>query len=415
MENSTYSGKNTKGKLRIVVSVLIVLLVVFFSYAATSLYNKKKGGQTETLPKKTPLSEERMNESLYSVKNDEIYKKSLLENKPQYLQDELVIDVQNGVNDKFTKSDAYFIVHRYFDNGGNIYEIYDYVNSHPEMAFLKEAEKIYPDIFANIKSKTVPAHASITAIHALLAYLEVLDNHGYADIAALGTLANQYARTAYFVSVSSKGNQTPAEMASSMVGIEGKKSILFAIKARESFAGLIRDYSVASGSIIDTNNLNQLLTSKDNLKKIDIVPHNLLVGLNQFASSLRYLKAAGFDPELVHSKVSANDIFAFNTVFAKKYVPELEIFTSLLDATTLYLVSPDDVAALKVALQPIINLGVFKKKQTDIVGKILGASKGSLVDIDMYGKRNIATLGNTVPEFKKWLLSNGWVESDFQL
>jgi hypothetical protein len=36
-------------------------------------------------------------------------------------------------------------------------------------------------------------------------------------------------------------------------------------------------------------------------------------------------------------------------------------------------------------------------------------------NMDIYGKRNIVHLSKIVPEFKKWLMNNGWVESDFKV
>ena len=122
---------------------------------------------------------------------------SLLGGDPKKLQNLFLEDIKNGKNDKFTKSAAYFITHRFFDNGGNIYEIYDYINAHPELAFLKEAEKIYPNIFDQIHKRTLPSIYVDRSYYAYLAYVEILNKHGYSDIAALGTAANQYAKLAH--------------------------------------------------------------------------------------------------------------------------------------------------------------------------------------------------------------------------
>src|ERR1035437_752403 len=126
------------------------------------------------------------------------YYSGILKNNPAPLQNSLVADLQVGANDKYTKSDAYFVTHRFFDNNGNVYEIYEYVNSHPELAFLKEAEAIYPAIFKQIQNGTLPKTFVDRSYYAYLAYVEVLYKHGYTDIAAEGTLANEYAKLAYF-------------------------------------------------------------------------------------------------------------------------------------------------------------------------------------------------------------------------
>ena len=44
-------------------------------------------------------------------------------------------DVRDGVNDESVKSRIYFVMNRYFRNGGNIYEIYDDVNSQENLGF----------------------------------------------------------------------------------------------------------------------------------------------------------------------------------------------------------------------------------------------------------------------------------------
>ena len=43
---------------------------------------------------------------------------------PKPLQDFFIEKVKSGTKDNEAKSAIYWIVHRYFDNGGNIYEIY---------------------------------------------------------------------------------------------------------------------------------------------------------------------------------------------------------------------------------------------------------------------------------------------------
>ena len=114
---------------------------------------------------------------------------------PKPLQNLFAEKVKKGVNDSDTKSAVYWITHRYFDNGGDIYEIYDFVESHPEVVFLKEAEKVYPTIFADIKERKVGNYTRDSLL-ALMAYYEVIDRYGYADIAVWGMAANKFAELA---------------------------------------------------------------------------------------------------------------------------------------------------------------------------------------------------------------------------
>jgi len=325
------------------------------------------------------------------------YQASLLQDKPETLQNLLASDIKNGTNDMYTKSAAYFITHRYFDNGGNMYEIYDYINAHPELSFLKEAEKIYPDTFKRLEDGTMAHDYSDAGLYAYLAYSEVLAKHGYVDVALRGTVANQYAKMAYFskVAMQEKSKNEPVPGNYQYMAHDIRKAIGYAQKAQ--------------GDIVKI--LNGELTSKD------LPARDILVGLNQYASAVRYLEALQAN---YSSPVSAKDIFAFTTDYSYRNVRELYLFTSLLNASTLTLSSSSTVAEIRNALFPILDYGAKGDKPVGIMEKIVNArleKKPLLVtdiNFDMYGKRNVAVLGNKVPEFKAWLMKNDWQESDFK-
>lgn len=345
----------------------------------------------------------------YSVLNHKAYYESLINHDPKLIQDSFVADIKNGVNDEFTKSDAYFLTHRYFDNGGNVYEIYDYINSHSSLAFLKEAEDIYPDIFDQIRNKTLPPIPySRPSLFAVLAYLEILDNHGYADIAALGTLANQYAKTAYFTKKKSEENPINGADPAPMVQNITEKAIRFELKAKNMLNGMSQGGEFLTVSIADRSkpfDEKSLPTS--------VTASALLVGLNQYGACLRYLEATGVNiSTAIDSSVNASDVFAFDMVLAKKAVPELEIFTSLLNASTLSLVSPESAGAIKTALKPILAYNATKP--AGIIEYLVKAKDDKYGGLDIYGKRNAVNLASIVPEFKKWLISGGWSEADFR-
>ena len=374
-----------------------VLFLVFLVYELVSFYQKKL------------FLRDRLDESSYSVKDRDAVLESYLGDNPKFIQDSFLADITNGVNDKFTKTDAYFIAHRYFDNGGNVYEIYDYVNSHKNLAFLKEADQIYPGIFERIKTKSLEPTYSAESMYAVLAYMEVLDRYGYADMATLSTAANQYAKMAYFTK--KKSERTSNVDGSPIVKSSFNKAFFFAIKARDNIV------KISDETGIDFNDMEKFSASPSSFQSVvlkDITGRSLLVGLNQYAATLRYLEVAGGDISSLDKPLKARDIFALTRVMSKEFYVSLEFFTALLDASTLSLVSPESTDAIRTALQPIIDFDSTKIVPKGIILKIFDAKNDKSMGLDVYGKINIVTLGNIVPEFKEWLIFNGWEETDFR-
>ena len=333
---------------------------------------------------------------------NDAYNASTFRNDPTIIQNSFLEDIKNGLNDKNTKSDAYFVLHRFFDNGGNIYEIYDYVSAHPEISFLNsEAEVIYPEIFKQIQTRELPNTAVDRAKYAHLAYLEVLYNHGYADIATLGTIANQYAKIAYFATTYAK--EMPKK--------EGDR--------RKRF--MSRDIKKSLYFInISKNEVKDIIEGK---VSNDVIPRDVLVGLNQYAAALRYLMVVGGVKKVADvSPKSGKEIFAFTMDYSRRYVPELHLFTSLLDASTLALIDSNKSEEIKIALYPILDLDLNKIKISErgIITKVLDTKLEKKpqdvedLNLDLYGKTNTLRLARKVPEFKVWLISNGWVEGDFK-
>jgi hypothetical protein len=329
------------------------------------------------------------------------YYRSLLKNDPTPLQNALIADIKDGRNDKYTKSDAYFITHRFFDNGGNIYEIYDYINAHPELAFLKEAESMYPKIFAQIKNRTLPSYFVDRALYACLAYIEVLYKNGYTDVAATATLANQYAKLAYFTTTIAK--EMPAE--------EGAKRAAYAPRDAKKAVDFLR---LAENDIVGI--LDGTITSDD------VTPRDILVGLNQYGAAMRYLEVLGMASSSPLSSRDSREIFAYAIDFSHRHVPELRHFTALLNASTLALLPSGTSEETKIALYPILDLDLKSDKilETSVVHRVLDSrfeqkpqDVGDTLQ-DIYSKRNTLRLADKVPEFKNWLMANGWVETDFR-
>lgn len=376
-----------------IVKILFIGLVcvavgtgLYFSY----IFFKEKSDATHRLT------------DAYDSAQTAAYYDSLTGHDPSLLKENFVEDAKKGVNDKFTKSNAYFVTHRFFDNGGNIYEIYDYVNSHHELAFLKDAEGFYPKIFEQIEKKSLPIEYSGKSLHAYLGYLRAMERHGYGSLALRGTVANQYAKTVFLV------KKVPEQFAPDSgvdvqryLNYEIEMSLHYATKAKEDVAKI----------------LNGELTTED------ITDRDIVVGLNQYASALRYYEYLGIEFD---SPKTAKEIFAFSTNHAKSFVKELSIFTGLLDASTLLLDEASNVDDVRVALAPLMTIDSSKLpiKEGSVPDKVIKSRfeiipfyPGTQVldkSYDVYGKENAKGLALKVPEFKQWLMTNGWTETDFQ-
>lgn len=336
------------------------------------------------------------------VNTEDAFNASHLRNSPTALQDLFLEDIRNGVNDKVTKSAIYFITHRFFDNGGNIYEIYDYIEAHPELAFMKEAELIYPNEFKQLKEGVIPRIAVDRAIYIYCAYIEVLHKHGYADVAATATVANQYAKTAYYTTA----------IAKEMPKKEGAHRSRYAKRNMKKAGEFLRISKQQVADIMDGK-----LTEKD------IMPRDILVGLNQYAASLRYLEALGVDVSV--SPKSADEIFEYTMEYAYRNVPALHHFTSLLNASTLAILDGADPRDVRTALYPILDFDMKGERgvlPTSILHEVIKSrfeqklppERIGETNMGIYSKRNTLRLAAMVPEFKSWLMENGWVEADFQ-
>lgn len=383
MAESIKVGPDSSKKLLLSGSIIIAVLLL----AGVFVYNP--------FTKTNPLGKE-------DTLRLENYYKSLLQNDPVPLQNSFLSDVKDGKNDKYTKSDAYFITHRFFDNSGNIYEIYDYVNAHPELAFLKEAESIYPTIFAKIKDRTLPAYFVDRSLYADMAYMEVLYKNGYTDIAAISTIANQYAKTAYFTTTIAKEMSKEA----------GSKRSKYASRDSEKAIEFLKAGAVDINKVI-----------KGEITTSDITARDMLVGLNQYAAAIRYLDAIGKASSTPMNIEDSKKIFEFTTELAHREVPELRHFTSLLNASTLAILPSSTPEEVRAALFPILDTDMSNPNilKTSILHKVIDTRfEVQPKDIgdsyqDIYSKRNTLRLASKVPEFKEWLKKNGWTDQDFKL
>lgn len=311
---------------------------------------------------------------------------------PKALQDFLVTQIKNNVNDDKTKSAIYWITHRYFDNGGNINEIYDFIESHPEVAFLKEAERLYPDIFADIKTHT-ETHYSRNSLIALLSYYEVIDANGYANLAIWGLAANKYAEQAFL--------NSPNITDSSERAIERAEYRDRMLKSAQYFVNASEAYII--NNTMRTGNLDDLISS-------DIQINDLLVGLNQYASALAYLIGMGHTEP---SAFSIKEIFEFSSQLAQDKVPSLYFFTNYLYATALVQTGNVTFEDVSVPLGRVIDYANDNPQliNTGSLGRLVNAKNGS--EVSVFSHDNAIKLANLDPNFKSWLQQNGWQDKDF--
>jgi hypothetical protein len=383
-ENQNISAAASNGAARKSIAVLcfvVIILVTYYAFLQYQDYQAKKEDQLQY----------------------DAFRSGILGDDPTLLQNTLVEDLKAGVNDKYTKSAAYFVTHRFFDNGGNIYEVYDYINSHPELAFLKEAESKYPATFEQLHKGEIPKTYSDRSFYIYLAYVEVLYKYGYTDVAAVSTLANQYAKLAYF-------NTLHAQEMSPEAGARRARFVPSDTKRAWQFLEAAKPLvdDVLQGRVTDT----------------EILPRDILVGLNQYAAATRYMQAlleTSTTSELIpEAYKNSREIFDYAMEYSRKKVPELTLFTSLLNASTLALISDSTPEEVKAALFPVLDYDPTSPTvpSASITYKILDsrlepAANPGDTNFDLYSKSNILRLASIVPEFKNWLLNNGWQESDF--
>lgn len=317
---------------------------------------------------------------------------SLLGNNSAAIKSIFLEGVKKGDKSADVKAAAYFVQHRYFDNGGDIYEIYDYVKAHPELSFLNEAEKIEPEIFKAISDRTfAPKKGFESGMRANLAYIEVLAKYDYVDMAGLNTIANKSLEIAYNTrsgAIYSKDKEADIKSLT-------EKAKYFLDKSTPEVAG------VMSGK----------LTSKD------IAIPDIVVGLNQYASALRLMKAMKIDYK---SEVTAEQVFTFNTEYVRKYYAPLVFFTDLSNAGSLVLQngSSTNVAEFDNILKDFYAADFEKRPNMKSGTLFRGISKLGKKDNGLYClycKNSIMSMSSISPKFKDFLITKlDFVEADFK-
>ncbi len=356
-------------KALLITSVVLVLIltIVFFTQRDEAPVNKTESNFEDALQ----LSNTRQDQS--------------------DLQNFFVEKVKDGVNDQETRSAINWIAHRYFDNGGNIYEIFDFINSHPELSFLKEAEEIYPDIFARIYRDESPKVFSFDSLYALLAYYETIDKYGYGDIAIWGIAANKYAEMAVWSIPEDEAemNEEYLEYYNLMVS----KSIYFGNKVRN----YIYENAKETATLEDLRNIE------------GVIPDDLLVSLNQYASSIAYLQGVGAP---VKADFSTIEFFEFTSKYAEEKVPRLYLFTNYLYAVSLVNTNVSNEQEVSVPLDRFVSyVSDINNYGAGTVKRVIQSKDNS--ELGMFDYKMTLVLAEAHPGFKNWLSERGWSESDF--
>ena len=326
----------------------------------------------------------------------EVITMSVMAGNQKPIQDFLIQKIQDGKNDDATKSALFWITHRFFDNGGNIYEIYDFVNSHKEVAFLREADTIYPEAFAAIQARKVKPYDMYSLV-ALLGYFEIANKYNYANFAMLGLASNKYAEIA---SVYKKVSDLKTTSTTT------KESTR---KAFEEFLGRSRTFSILTDDYL----MKKVTRVEDlkNLKNKDLSDDDLLIGLNQFASAQYFYR--GMNRSVI-SSFTPEEIFKFNISFARTYVPRLYFFTNYLWAVANFNAGSANMMTLSLPLNNVIE---YAKVNNVVltprsVERVKYANKNG--ENGMFSHETVKGLAASFIPFKNWLIEVGWTEKDFK-
>ncbi len=371
--------------LRSVLKLVSMIVLVFFlaSVIGVYFYPKNKGSEVAVTTR--------------VKKFKDVVKLSNVGEDPKPLQDFFVAKIKDKKTDDETRSAIYWITHRYFDNGGNIYEIYDFIHAHQELAFLNNAEAIYPLVFEKIKAREIK-NFSLESLQALLAYYDVIDTQNLADITLWGLAANKYSELALISEtlLNSKGEKLSKGEAIKFRGIMTERAMYYIKRSDEYLAGIT----------VKNRSLDELL--KTGKRDEDIV-----VALNQYGSAIENMKGIGFTSG---HPFTPQEIYTFNSVLSREKVGRLYFFTHYLYATSLINAKEATKESVKDPLDKIVAYIKAEPLAFSAPHSSLArvAYSNMTKETSVYSPENARKLAKLHDGFKGWLLSNGWSESDFK-
>ncbi len=383
MTNETTSTQESRGDTRVPIlgksvsltAILIAVIVVLLLVGGFAIYKRVT----------TPMGFE---ESLLL---------SNLGTDPKPLQDFFVAQVKEGNKDDKTKSALFWITHRFFDNGGNIYEIYDFVNATEEVAFLRKAETINSEAFRLVKEKKVLPYDTPSLL-VLLSYFEIARQEGYANIAMLGLGSAQSAAIAYAQAYKA---YTPGISKEE----KDKYTLLAKVELYKSKAFYRDAIQMVNKATEKTGTLKDLETSG---MRID----DVVVGLNQIATAQSFYRLFN---EPTDTKFLSGDIFSYNVDLTRRLYPRLYFFTNYSWAASYVIGGTSTPFMVGQPLTNVIEYGRANKGTERAAGSLLRVINARTNnERGTFSVGNIVRLGQSHKPFKDWLIENGWNESDFR-
>ena len=316
---------------------------------------------------------------------------------PKPLQNYFAEQVAVGNKDDATKSALFWITHRFFDNGGNIYEIYDFVNEREEVAFLKKAETLDPEAFKLVKDKKAQPYDAPSFV-VLLSYFEIARRDGYANFAMLGLGANKYAEMAYYDAYRAF---TPGQDKE-----QKKKLELLAFMNLGKSRAFYRDaIQILNEATKKTGKLSDLETGG---MRID----DIVVGLNQIATAQAFYR---YFNESMDTKFLTGDIFSYNVDLTRRLYPRLYFFTNYSWAASNVIDGTTTPFVVSEPLTNVIAYGRANKGSERPAGSLLRVINARTNrEKSTFSVGNAVRLGNSFKPFKDWLIENGWKETDFR-
>ncbi len=294
-------------------------------------------------------------------------KESLAKHQPEAVQNKFLEAVQKGDRSPLSKEAAYFVTHRFFDTGNDITEVNAYITAHEELAFLKEAENIYPEVFKKFyekKESLTPGEHML----AYLAYIEALSLGGYSDGAAYATAAARYME---FV-LRGKG-----KVATSSIHLYGEKAKNFLTLAHEPIRNII--LNLGNAEVQDAN----------------------VVALNQYALTLAYFEREGI---ATGSQYKSTYVFATALSYARDNKLLLEPFAALNYCYGLITLGKEqDIAGVGLGNILLSQYKLTTYPKNSLTDKIINGAALGFSPNSLYGRATIRTIAKYDAQFETFL------------
>ncbi len=323
---------------------------------------------------------------------------TFLYNDSTFFKQQLLSDINFYRNDGYTKTYAFLLIEQYINNGGDIYEVSNFIQRNEELSFLNKAQDLCPEQFARLfKNDIYHSGYSDGAFCVYLAYLETLNTSKYGSFISNSVLAYQYAKDAYFKKFIRASQQQGVFTEYPEYSEDAINNALSKSKSA------IRSDSENVATFLQTQTTPRGMTTYSYVK-----------GLIAYATALRYLEGMGVSTEAAPSSES---IFKYVVEFSKEQLPSLYYTAVLSDVTSLLLLLNVSQAQLEKSLSPIVGFDVATEPRNSLIQKVLFSryemDSSPASDLLITSKKNVLELSRRSLNFKTWLIKNGWDVKDF--